>query len=98
MTRRSACLVVVLMVLLGPAGHAPAGEADDDPANDPAKDSVDARGVVLQDDAMALEFFEFLGEWETADGEWVDPGALLDLPETPPNATLRKRKEATDAR
>ncbi len=32
--------------------------------------------VVIEDDAATLEFLEFLGEWETEDGEWVDPEEL----------------------
>jgi hypothetical protein len=26
----------------------------------------------------SLELLEFLGNWETSDGEWVDPNELLD--------------------
>ena len=28
------------------------------------------------DDTSTIEFIEFLGDWETADGEWVDPNEL----------------------
>ena len=27
-------------------------------------------------DPVSLEFLEFLGEWETANGEWLDPTEL----------------------
>ena len=35
--------------------------------------------IVYDDDASmpSMELLEFLGEWETEDGEWVDP-ILLD--------------------
>ena len=35
--------------------------------------------VVYDDDASmpSMELLEFLGEWETEDGEWIDP-ILLD--------------------
>lgn len=29
-------------------------------------------------DPISLEFLEFLGEWETADGKWLDPNELDD--------------------
>ena len=35
------------------------------------------------DEALSLEFLEFLGKWETSDGEWMDPEILLDLPGAP---------------
>lgn len=44
-----------------------------------------AGGVVFaeesKDAAASLEMLEFLGEWETDDGEWVDPFALADMTE-----------------
>jgi len=33
-------------------------------------------------DSSLQELLEFLGQWETADGEWVDPGNLDWLIET----------------
>jgi len=32
----------------------------------------------------SLEFLEFLGEWETEDGQWIDPEELdqISLPDT----------------
>jgi len=30
------------------------------------------------DDSASLELLEFLGEWETSDGTWVDPSVLED--------------------
>ena len=34
------------------------------------------------DQPPSLELLEFLGEWQTDDGEWIDPAGLehLDLP------------------
>ena len=28
------------------------------------------------DDTTTIDFIEFLGDWETSDGEWVDPNEL----------------------
>ena len=28
------------------------------------------------EDLSYIEFIEFLGEWETSDGEWIDPSEL----------------------
>lgn len=30
------------------------------------------------DDRPPLDLLEFLGEWETSDGEWLDPAKLED--------------------
>ena len=34
-------------------------------------------------DPPSIELLEFLGDWETANGEWIDPGELeqMSLPE-----------------
>lgn len=32
-----------------------------------------------EEDAATLEFLEFLGDWETEDGEWVDPEELEQI-------------------
>ena len=38
-----------------------------------------------------LELLEFLGSWETDDGEWIDPTMLADEPETDvPTDTQKK--------
>ena len=39
-------------------------------------DSEDKAGEEL--DSISLEFLQFLGEWETADGEWLDPTEFDD--------------------
>ena len=31
-----------------------------------------------EDEAPSLELLEFLGEWETSNGEWLDPAELED--------------------
>ncbi len=38
-------------------------------------------GVMAEEDTQApdLALLEFLGSWEDADGEWVDPLQLLDV-------------------
>lgn len=33
----------------------------------------------VADEAPSVEFLEFLGQWETPDGEWIDPMALKEL-------------------
>ena len=33
------------------------------------------------DDKPSMELLEFLGEWQTKDGEWVDPLRFLDINE-----------------
>ena len=32
----------------------------------------------------SMEFLEYLGEWETKDGEWIDPTMLADNEEMKP--------------
>ena len=34
---------------------------------------VETTGAVTGDEAPSIELLEFLGEWETFDGEWIDP-------------------------
>lgn len=36
--------------------------------------------VAAEDEAPSLELLEFLGSFETADGQWLDPTQLLDAP------------------
>ena len=36
----------------------------------------------------ATDFIEFLGEWETADGEWIDPSELETVDGTQADADL----------
>ncbi len=38
--------------------------------------------LVDPDLELDLELLEFLGSWETDDGEWIDPTMLADEPET----------------
>jgi hypothetical protein len=44
-----------------------------------SQDQQHSTTVVYDDDASmpSMELLEFLGEWETEDGEWLDP-ILLD--------------------
>ncbi|MFQ5513904.1 MAG: hypothetical protein ACE5FG_05650 [Myxococcota bacterium] len=39
-----------------------------------------AAGAEAPLDAVDLELLEFLGEWETDDGEWIDPLVLEEMP------------------
>lgn len=34
-----------------------------------------------ESDAATLELLEFLGTWETGEGEWIDPTELAEMPE-----------------
>jgi len=36
----------------------------------------------------ATDFIEFLGEWETADGEWIDPNELETVDDTQADVDL----------
>jgi hypothetical protein len=41
--------------------------------------SISIKHVCAQEDsAPSMELLEFLGEWETDDGEWLDPIKLLE--------------------
>jgi hypothetical protein len=37
---------------------------------------TDLEATVAGDFGVSMEFLEFLGEWETGDGQWVDPTDL----------------------
>jgi len=34
--------------------------------------------ILAAEDTPSMELLEFLGEWETKEGEWVDPSTLMD--------------------
>ncbi|MBL0714711.1 MAG: hypothetical protein JJV98_13535 [Desulfosarcina sp.] len=48
-------------------------------------ENVSAEAETIEEDTAmpSIELLEFLGTWQTDDGEWVDPGILDDtiLPE-----------------
>lgn len=46
-----------------------------------AQDPDQARKSAPQEktEAPSLEFLEFLGDWETDDGEWIDPEELEQI-------------------
>ncbi|MCI0508001.1 MAG: hypothetical protein L0Z73_18095 [Gammaproteobacteria bacterium] len=53
------------------------------------------------DDASpSMELLEFLGEWQTKDGEWVDPMRFLDVSEKDlemdPHATVNVNEVTRD--
>jgi hypothetical protein len=63
------------LVLLAPALAAQAGPAPD------AADSTataETRGAGDSVTRASLQLFEFLGEFTTEDGEWVDPAILME--------------------
>jgi hypothetical protein len=41
-----------------------------------AQEPEQARKKVEEAETPSLEFLEFLGDWETDDGEWIDPEEL----------------------
>jgi len=49
-----------------------------DQAETPIAPSVDALLGLVQDDAPSIEFLEFLGQWETQEGEWIAPEDLAN--------------------
>ena len=44
-----------------------------------AQDPDQARKNAENTEAPSLEFLEFLGDWETDDGEWIDPEELEQI-------------------
>jgi hypothetical protein len=75
MTRRFSRQRALGLVLLAPALAAqaqPAPEARDATASTEAHGSGESTGPV------SLQLFEFLGEFSTEDGEWVDPLILME--------------------
>ena len=49
-----------------------------DPTPDPPQASGEATGTRGDAELPALDFLEYLGEWDS-DGEWVDPTELEEL-------------------
>ena len=45
------------------------------------------------DDSPSMEFLEFLGEFQTDDGEWTDPLKLLDMEQSEPKREQDSDKE-----
>lgn len=43
--------------------------------------AMDAKAANSDDDHPSMELLEFLGEWQTKDGEWVDPMRFLNVSE-----------------
>ena len=66
MNCRTVKTIATLILAIGLAGTAPAAAQEDHRPVDPMDVSAD-------DTAPSLELLEFLGEWETEEGRWVDP-------------------------
>jgi hypothetical protein len=75
MTRRFSRQGALGLVLLAPALAAQAQPAPD---TRDATASVEAHGSGDAAGRVSLQLFEFLGEFTTADGEWVDPAILME--------------------
>ncbi len=43
--------------------------------------AIDAKAANNDDNHPSMELLEFLGEWQTKDGEWVDPMRFLNVSE-----------------
>ena len=55
--------------------------------------------LVLAADAPSIELLEFLGNWETNDGEWQDPlDFMQDIDAIPAEAEEVNIEEAQDGR
>jgi len=48
------------------------------------------------DEATDMELLEFIGEWEIADGSWVDPMALQQELETSPQQNSAVNEDSKD--
>lgn len=44
----------------------------------PEQAATPPTGVEVEEDPPSLEFLEFLGRWETDDGEWISPEDLAN--------------------
>lgn len=69
MNRASGEMLVLLLFLL-----VPPVQADETGLRPAAETDIDT------DTEPSLELLEFLGEWQTDDGDWVDPASLLSVP------------------
>lgn len=45
--------------------------------------------------APSLEFLEFMGEWESSDGQWQDPIELSNMNDVVDEAEARQRETQT---
>ena len=45
-----------------------------------ALEPEEAKNPPAEQESPALDFLEFLGEWETEDGEWIAPDDLENMP------------------
>jgi hypothetical protein len=82
--RRSArwifSIFAALMVICGQPQRCFGGDNGTDPASVPIEEN-NRVAKTDDDDLPSLEMLEFLGEWETEEGEWIDPMELdqMDL-------------------
>jgi hypothetical protein len=40
--------------------------------------TLESQAAQVQEEAPSIEFLEFLGQWETDEGEWIAPEELAD--------------------
>jgi len=45
-----------------------------------ALEPEEVKKPATEQESPSLDFLEFLGEWETADGEWIAPDDLENMP------------------
>ncbi|MFQ5451165.1 MAG: hypothetical protein ACE5E9_11090 [Nitrospinaceae bacterium] len=75
-------LFIGMMVLLGMVP----GTVHADDLDGAAQVETEQAKVNVEVEAPSLEMLEFLGQWETGDGDWIDPAELetMKIPEEKP--------------
>lgn len=68
---------LTLSTLLGVSVTSQQGAAVD-AAQQPEQAATAPAGTEVENDPPSLEFLEFLGQWETDEGEWISPEDLAN--------------------
>ena len=71
------CKALTLSTLLG-LGVTCQQAAAADAAQQPSQATTPPAGAEGEDDPPSLDFLEFLGQWETDEGEWISPEDLAN--------------------
>jgi len=54
------------------------------------------RASIASDELPSMELLEFLGEWQTEEGDWIDPTRFLDINETDLDSEQLKKTSTDD--